>query len=198
MSNETEKNTEPEKEKTESASQNKKPAKQKKQKYSGAYWYLQQADEDLTRLSFTRALLSIVAFMLQLVALALPQEGVKFVTYNYPSYSYGYMWVVFIMMAVAVYTIVVNFTRNKLIKRIPVERAPKNGFKFFAYIPEEIFVLVLFVLFGMEMSFVCLAFDGVGLVGMFLALISLGIQIWSRTIAVKVLRTAERIPAEEK
>lgn len=198
MNNENEKNVETETENPEPTTHDR-PKKQKKQKYSGAYWYLQQADEDLTRLSFTRALLSIIAFMLQLVAVFMLTETESgFLLKNYPSYAYSYTFLFFITPVVAIYTIVINFTRNKLIKRIPVERAPKNGFKFFAYIPEELFVALLLVMFVMKLSFVCMAFDGLGLVGMFLALASLGTQIWSRTIAVKVLRTAERIPAEEK
>ena len=179
------------------ATEAEKPSKQKKSKLSGEYWYIALEDEDLTRLSFTRSLLTIIAFMLQLVVLLLPQEGIAYITTNIPSYAYAYMWVVFIMIAVAIYAIVMCFTRNKLTKRIPVEHAPKNGFKFFTFISAEIFAVVLIVLFAMELSFVIMAFDAVGLVGAILCLASVGVQIWSRMIAHGVLKTAERVPAKK-
>ncbi|MCH5350624.1 MAG: hypothetical protein J1F39_01470 [Clostridiales bacterium] len=197
MNEENKAGVELEPEKAEPAA-DKKQTKQKKSKYSGAYWYLQQPDEDLTRQSFIRALLTVIAFMLQLVALLLlPATVTDYLLNNAPSYAYTYVFTVFIMLVTAIYTIVINFTRNKLIKRIPVERAPKKGFKYFAYIPEELLVFVLLIIFGMNVSFVAIVFDALGLVGMFVTLVSLGMQIWSRTIAVKILRTAERIPAAE-
>ena len=171
----------------------KKPSK-KKSKFSGAYWYISLGDEDLSRLSFIRGLLAIIALMLQLAVLLF--QDYEFVTLNYPSYAFTYVFTVFTMMAVAIYTIVMNFTRNKLVKRIPVERAPKNGYKFFTFIPDELFVVVLFIIFCMEISFVSMHFDAWGLVGMFVCLASLGAQVWSRMIAHKVLKTAERIEAE--
>ncbi len=175
-----------------------KPKNRKKPKFSGAYWYIAIEDENLSRLSFTRSLLSIIAFMLQLVVLLLPQEGLAYVTYQIPSYAYCYMWAVFIMIAVAIFAIVMGFTRNKLKKRIPVEQAPKKGFKFFTFFSTELFTVMLLIIFGMELSFVCLNYDGFGLLGMFLSLASLGVQVWSRMIAHSVLKTAELVPAPEE
>lgn len=170
----------------------------KKSKLSGAYWYIALDDENLSRLSFTRALLTIIAFMLQLVVLLLPQDGLAYVTNNTPSYAYVYMWAVFIMIAAAIYAIVMCFTRNKLKKRIPVERAPKRGFKFFTFPSAELFTVLLIIILGMEISFLCMAYDGFGLLGMFLCSASLGVQIWSRMIAHNVLKTAELIPAAKE
>lgn len=170
----------------------------KKSRLSGTYWYIALDDEVLSRLSFTRALLTIIAFMLQLVVLLLPQDGLEYVTNTIPSYAYVYMWAVFIMIAAAIYAIVMCFTRNKLKKRMPVEHAPKRGFKFFTFPSTELFTILLIIIFGMEISFLCMAYDGYGLLGMFLCLGSLGVQIWSRMIAHNVLKTAELIPAAKE
>lgn len=193
MSEETEKDVSLESE-TEKTTVEQKSKKQKKSKFSGAYWYIAHDGEDLSRLSFTRSLLAIIAFMLQLAVLMF--QDYEYVTLNYPSYAFTYVFTVFTMAVIAIYTIVMNFTRNKLVKRIPVERAPKKGYKFFTFIPDEIFVVVLFIIFCMEVSFVIIHFDAWGLVAMFVCLASLGAQVWSRMIAHFVLKTAERIEAE--
>ena len=110
-----------------------KKTSKKKSKFSGAYWYISLGDEDLSRLSFIRGLLAIIALMLQFAVLLF--QDYEYVTLNYPSYAFTYVFIVFTMMAVAIYTIVMNFTRNKLTKRIPVERAPKKAISFSRLFP---------------------------------------------------------------
>ena len=57
------------------------------------------------------------------------------------------------MLGTAIYVIIMNKLRYAIAKRIPVERAPRNGFKYFVYFGTELFVLINAVLFGMEISF---------------------------------------------
>lgn len=175
-----------------------KPAKRKKPKFSGAYWYTATDEAKLAEQSFIRMLLTVIAFLLQVVVLLFPQGGLEYITNNIPSYAYVYMWVVFVFIGVAIYVNVMNFTRYKLIKRIPVERAPKNGFKRRSFFGAELFVIVNALLFVIELSFVCISFDGWGLAGMFVALIATAASVWARQVTVITLRSAELIPPPDQ
>ena len=173
------------------------PIKRKKKGPSGAYWYTVKEDAELIKNSQIRSLVHVIALMLQLVILALPQVGLEYVTIFIPSYAFVYMWAVFIMIGVSIYVIIMDFTRNKLKKRIPVERAPKNGFKRRAFLTAELFIAVHALIFVLEFSFMCISFDGVGLLGMFLALAATGMAVWARIIEWRTLKDAELIPPPE-
>lgn len=180
-----------------------KPAvKEKKRKkgkeLSGAYWYCIKEDADLLRNSQIRSLVHLIALMLQLVVLALPQEGLEYVTKFISSYALVYMWAVFIMIGVMIYVLVMDFVRNKIQKRIPVEHAPKHGFKRRAFLSAEIAIAINALIFVLELSFVCIYFDGIGLLGMFLALAATGMAVWAREIEHLTLKDDERIEAPDE
>ena len=172
-----------------------KPERKKKPKLSGAYWYCDLEDDELKKQSFIRTLLTIIALLLQLVVLVLPQGSLEYVTKNIPSYAYVYMWFVFVMLGVSIYLIIMNMTRYKLVKRIPVERAPKKGFKRRSFFGAELIIAVYAVIFVIELSFVCIHFDGFGLTGVFLSLLSVAAAVWARQVTVMTLKDATLIPA---
>ncbi|MCH5161413.1 MAG: hypothetical protein J1G04_05220 [Clostridiales bacterium] len=168
--------------------------KKRKRELSGAYWYT-ETDDELKKQSFIRTLITVIAFMLQLVVLVLPQGSLGYVTEHIPSYAYVYMWFVFVMFGVSIYVIVMNMTRYKLLKRIPVERAPKHGFKRRSFFGAELLIATYAVIFVLELSFVCISFDGFGLTGMFVSLLSVAAAVWARQVTVLTLRDATLIPA---
>jgi len=161
---------------------------------SGAYWYTVTDEAKLATRSFNRTALSVIALLLQIAVLMLPQGGLEYVTKNIPSYAYVYMWAVFVMLGVSVYVLIMCLTRYKLLKRIPVERAPKGGFKRRAHLCEEIRLAVYALIFCMELSFVCIHYDGIGLVGMFVSAAALAAAAWARQITHLTLKDAELIP----
>lgn len=169
--------------------------KPKKNKFSGAYWYVETDEQTLSKNAFTRTLLTVLAILLQLAVLILPQGGLEFITLNYPSYAYVYMWLVFVMLAVSIFVTVMNFTRYKFVKRIPVERAPKKGFKRRAFFGTELFTLFNIVMLGIEISFVAIHYDGFGLVAVFMCAAAVAAAIAARQITVKTLSVAKRIEA---
>ncbi len=169
--------------------------RKKKPKFSGAYWYSDKDDDELKRQTFTRTLLTVIALLLQLVVLLLPQDSLRYVTENIPSYAYVYMWFVFVMLGVSIYVLIMNMTRYKLVKRIPIERAPRNGFKRRSFFGAELIIAVYALIFILELSFICIHFDGFGLTGMFLSLLSVGATVWARQITVMTLKDATLIPA---
>lgn len=175
-----------------------KPRKKKKKGLSGAYWYSVKEDADLVRNSQIRTLVHVIALMLQLVILVLPQSGLEYVTKYISSYAFVYMWAVFIMIGVSVYVIIMDCTRYKLKKRIPVEHAPKNGFKRRAFLTAELGIAINALLLVFELSFVCIYYDGFGLFGMFLAAAATGMAVWARIIENTTLKDAELISAPDE
>lgn len=173
------------------------PASKRKSKkqLSGAYWYVDKDDETLMKNAFNRSILTVIALMLQMVVLLFPQGGLEYTTKHIPSYAFVYMWVVFLMLGTAIYAIVMNKLRYMIAKRIPVERAPKNGFKYFVYFGTELFTVINFILFCMEISFVAISFDGFGLAGVFVSAAATAAAVWARMITHLSLRNAERISA---
>lgn len=133
--------------------------------------------------------------MLQLVVLLLPQSGIGYITENLPSYAFVYMCSVFVMLFAAVFVIIMNFRRYKLRRRIPKEYAPRRGFKYRSFFGAEALVAVTAVLLIMEISFVCLSYDGFGLLGVFLCALSTAAAVWARTVTVLVLKDAVYVPA---
>ncbi|MCH5162071.1 MAG: hypothetical protein J1G38_01100 [Clostridiales bacterium] len=169
----------------------------KKRGPSGAYWYTATDDAELVRSSQIRTLIHVIALMLQLVILVLPQSGLEYTTKFIASYAFVYMWAVFVMIGVSIYVIIMDCTKNKLAKRIPVERAPKNGFKRRAFFTAELFIAINALMFIFELSFVCIYYDGFGLLGMFLSLAATGMAVWARIIEWMTLKDAEYIPPPE-
>lgn len=172
------------------------PAKSKK-KFSGDYYYVDADRETLSKSSFIRTLLTVIALMLQIVVLLLPQGGLEYITKNFPSYAYVYMWAVFVMLAVSVYVLIMNFTRYKLVKRIPKERAPSRGFKNRTFFGTELFMAINALILAIEISFVCISYDGVGLAAVFICAAALAASVLARQTALYALRSAELIRASE-
>ena len=124
--------------------------KQKKKKLSGAYYYTETDEAQLAKASFNRTLAAVIALLLQIVVLMLPQGGLEYVTRELPSYAYAYMWAVFVMLIASVYVIVMNMTRCKLKKRIPKEYAPRRGFKRRTFFSSELYIAVNALIFVID------------------------------------------------
>ena len=169
------------------------PERKKKKRLSGAYWYVETDEETLSKNSFNRSILTVIALLLQMVVLIFPQGSLEYTTKHYPSFALAYMFTVFIMLGTSIYVIIMNKFRYLIAKRIPVERAPKYGFKHFVYFGTEFFVIVNFVLFCMEIAFVAINYDGYGLAGVFVTAAATAAAVWSRMITFLMLRNAERI-----
>ncbi|MDE7107965.1 MAG: hypothetical protein K2O39_06535, partial [Clostridiales bacterium] len=136
--------------------------KQVKPKYSGAYYYVDKEEAKLAAMSLTRTSLTILAFLLQMVALLFPaQAGAMYVSKHIGSYGLFYvLFAVFGMFGVSIWLMVMNQIRYKIAKRIVAEHAPKNGFKKRAYFGQELYMAVLSVMAAFQLSFVCIRFDG--------------------------------------
>lgn len=169
---------------------NKKP---KKKKLSGAYYYIDTDEAQLAKASFNRTLAAVIALLLQVVVLLLPQGGLEYITHEIPSYAYVYMWAVFLMLIASVYVIIMNMTRCKLKKRIPKEHAPKNGFKRRTFFSSELFIAVNALTFVIELTFVCIHYDGIGLASMFICALATAAAVGARQIGWLALRNAELI-----
>ena len=102
------------------------------------------------------------------------------------------------MSGVMIYVLIMDFVRNKIQKRIPIEHAPKHGFKRRAFLSAEIAIAINALIFVLELSFVCIHFDGIGLLGMFLTLAATGMAVWAREIEHLTLKDDELIPAPEE
>ncbi|MCH5154825.1 MAG: hypothetical protein J1F71_06395 [Clostridiales bacterium] len=176
----------------------KQPEKQKKQKYSGAYYYVEKDERTLATMSFVTKTLTIAAFLLQMVALLLPgQAGAMYVSKHVASYGLMYVFVtVFGMFCVSVWLMIMNQIRYKIQKRIIFEHAPKKGFKNRAYFGQELHMAVLSVMTVFYLSFVCIRFDGWGLGVFFISLVSLAAAVAARQITHITLKDAELIRNE--
>lgn len=172
--------------------------KSKKKKLSGAYYYTETDEAQLAKMSFNRTLAAVIALLLQVVVLLLPQGGLEYVTHEVPSYAYVYMWSVFIMLIASIYVIIMNMTRCKLKKRIPKEHAPKSGFKRRTFFSSELFIAVNALTFVIELSFVCIHYDGIGLLSMFICALATAAAVGARQIGWLALRNAELIPAPDE
>ncbi len=183
-------------ERTEKAEQAEKTATAgKKPRFSGAYWFTDKSAEELQKQSAIRTMLTVIATLLQLVVLVLPQNGIGYITEKLPSYAFAYMCAVFVMLFTAVFVIIMNFYRYKLRKRIPKEYAPRRGFKRRSFFGAEALVATTAILTIMEISFVCLSYDGFGLLGVFLCALSTAAAVWARMTTVFVLKDAAYAPA---
>ena len=191
-----EQNAQPEAKQTAEPSQS---GKQKKAKFSGAYYYVDKDEQKLAAMSFARKTLTIIAFMLQIVALLFPEQaGAMYVSKHVTSYGLLYvLFTIFGMLVVSIWLIIMNQVRYKFDKRIPVELAPKNGFKRRAYFGQELYMAVTAVMAAFELSFVCIRFDGWGLGAFFVCLGSLAAAVAARQITHLTLRDAELIKNAE-
>ena len=187
-----------EKAQTQAPQQEQPPEKPKKQKYSGAYYYVDKDEERLSLMSFTKTTLTIIAFMLQLITLLLPEQaGAIYVSKHIASYGLIYvLFTLFGMFCVSVWLMVMNQIRYKIQKRIVAEHAPKNGFKKRAYFGQELYMAVLSVMTVFYLSFVCIRFDGWGLGSFFISLVSLAAAVAARQITHITLRDAQLIKNE--
>ncbi|MCH5166144.1 MAG: hypothetical protein J1G01_07065 [Clostridiales bacterium] len=172
--------------------------KTKKPKFSGAYYYVDKDEEKIAENAFIRTTLTIIAFMLQLTVLLLPQDGLEYITKNIPSYAYAYMWIVLVMLGVSIWLIVMNMTRYKFRKRIPKEHAPRSGFKRTVFFGTELYIAVNAVMAVLELSFVCIYYDAVGLVSMFICVLALGAAIAARQVTYMTFKNAELILPPEQ
>lgn len=173
----------------------KKPKKAKKPKFSGAYYYVEGDAQEIIKNGFIRTLFSILAFLLQCVVLLFPQAGLEYVTNNYPSYAFTYMFLVFVFLGTSIYVMIMNFTRYKFVKRIPKERAPKSGFKRFVFFGTELYMVFNAVLFMIEISFVCFKYDGWGLAGVFVSALAAGCAVGARIYTHNTLKNSTLVPA---
>lgn len=173
-----------------------KPAR--KNKKSGAYYYVETDEKTLAERSFIRTVLTVIALMLQVSVLCLPQEGLAFVTERYPSYAFAYMFAVFVFIGISVGVLILIFTRYKFVKRIPVEYAPKHGFKRRAFFGAELYIAANAVIAGMELSFVCFEYDGYGLAGVLLAFFALAAAVCARQVTHATLKSAALVPATQE
>lgn len=169
----------------------------KKNNLSGAYYYVDKDAERLATMSFARTALTVIAFLLQVVVLLFPEQaGAMYVSKHIA--SYGLLYVIFTffgMFAVSIWLVVMNQIRYKITKRIPVERAPKNGFKRRVYFGLELYMAVMAVMTAFQLSFVCIRYDGWGLGAFFVSLLSLAAAVAARQLTHLTLRDAELIPA---
>lgn len=174
-----------------------KKAKKKRAEYSGAYYYVDTDEQKLAEYSFIRTTLTVIAFMLQLVVLALPQGGLEYVTNKIGSYSFAYMWIVFVMIGVSIWLIIMNKVRYKFLKRIPKEIAPRNGFKRRAFFGAELYIAINALMVVLELSFVCIHYDGVGLGALFICVAALAAAIAARQVTFFALKNAELVPVPD-
>ena len=171
--------------------------KRKKPKFSGDYYYVEGDAQEIAKNGFIRTLFSILAFLLQCVVLLFPQKGLEYVTNNIPSYAFTYMFLIFVFLGTSIYVMIMNFTRYKLDKRIPKERAPKSGFKRFVFFGTELYMVFNAVICALEISFVCLSYDGWGLAGVFVSALATGCAVGARIYTHMTLKTATLVPAPE-
>ena len=177
--------------------QNAKAPVQNKSKKSGAYYYVETDENKLSELAFIRTILTVIALMLQIVVLCLPQGSLEYVTLTYPSFAFCYMLAVFVFIGIAIWFIIMNATRYKFLKRIPKEHAPKNGFKNRAFFGNELYIAINAAILVFEISFLCFKYDGIGLVGMFLCALALAAAVAARQVTHYALKTSTLIPASE-
>lgn len=162
---------------------------------SGAYYYVETESQKLSEFSFARTTLTIIALLLQLVVLCLPQGSLEYVTLAYPSLAFCYMIAVFAFVIASVWIIVMNATRYKFLKRIPVSRAPRGGFARRAFFGNELYIAFNALIAVFEITFLCFKYDGVGLAGMFVCVLALAAAVAARQVTHVALKNSTLIPA---
>lgn len=166
-----------------------------KQKFSGAYYYVGTDERKLSKAAFMRNMLTVAAYILQIVPLSFPQSGAEYVTIKYPSYAYAYaLFTIVGVFGVSIWLIIMNAVRYKLIKRIPAEWTPRGGFKRRVYFGTELYIATNAIMFVFELSFVCICYDGWGLVAMFLCALATVAAVFARQITHTALKNSESVP----
>lgn len=172
-----------------------KASKKKKHKFSGAYYYVDADEDKLAKSAFIRTVLTTVAAILQIAILCLPQGSLEHITNDLPSYAYLYVMTVLVYIVITIWLAVMNMTRYKFAKRIPKERAPKNGFARRAYFGNELFIAANAVLTALEISFVCISYDYVTLIAVFLAALATAAAVGARQVTHLALKNSVFVPA---
>lgn len=167
-----------------------------KKQQSGDYYYASQSEQFLSKAAFICTALVCISMIFQLVVLCFPQAGSKYVTEHIQSYAYVYIWVVFITLAVNVYAAAMSLTRRKIVKRTPINRAPKRGFKHRTFFCYELLCFMSLVLFAIELSFVCLCYDGWTLAAVFITALALAAAVCARQFSHNVLKTTTLVRTE--
>ena len=169
--------------------------KKKKHKFSGAYYYVDVEDKKLAERAFFRTVMTAVAIMIQIGVLCLPQGSLEYITNNFQSYAYTYVMTVLVYVGVAVWLVIMNMVKYKFARRIPVERAPKNGFAHRAYFGAELFIAVNAVLMVFEISFVCVSYDYITLIAIFMTALATAAATVARQITHLTLKNSVYVPA---
>ena len=109
--------------------------KKKKRELSGAYYYVDVDPQKLATASFARTALTVIALLLHVTVQMMPlQAGAESALNHIPSYTFLYtLFTIFGIGVVSIWLCIMNIVLYKFIKRIPVEHAPKGGFKKRAY-----------------------------------------------------------------
>lgn len=163
---------------------------------SGDYYYASQSEQYLSKAAFICTALVCISMILQLIVLCFPQAGSKYVSEHMPSYAYVYIWTVFITLAANVYAAAMSLTRRKITKRILANRAPRRGFKYRTFFCYELLCFMSLVLFAIELSFVCICYDGWTLAAVFITALALAAAVCARQFSHNVLKTTTLIRAE--
>lgn len=168
-------------------------------KLSGAYYYVDVDEKKLSEAAFIRTVLTVIAILLQIVILLLPaQASLEYVTTKLASLALFYVTSVFVLMGISVWLAIMNATRYKFRKRIPIEYAPKRGFKHRAFFGAELYIAANALATVFEIVFVCVKYDPITLVAVFLSAIATAAATGARQITHLALRNAELIPAPDK
>lgn len=178
--------------------------KPKKQKFSGAYYFVDVDEVKLSKAAFVRTLLTIGAILLQFIILILPpsqlspdspQTSVDYICDNYATLALFYVMFVIAYVVIAVWLVVMNMTKYKFMKRIPKEYAPKNGFKNRAFFGAELFIAANALITVFEIVFVSLCYDPITLVAVFISALALAAAVGARQITYLTLRNSQFVPA---
>lgn len=168
-----------------------------KRKLSGAYYYVDKDEKKLATLGLIRSALTVLAFILQVIVLIMPpQDGAMYVSKYITSYAFIYVLIiVFGLFFTSIWLMIMNQVRYKFTKRIPVEYCPKHGFNRRAFFGNELYVGVHAVLLAIQISFVCISYDGVGLAALFICAAALAAAIAARELTRRTFKCATLVPA---
>ena len=171
--------------------------KQSKKRKTGvdAYYFIDVDPKEIAKYSLMRDLLSAGALIL---LFAFPTAARAFITENYPSIAYLYIWLAIVMLAVSLYVCIMNFTLYKLNKRIPKKRAPKKGFEKRVFLGTELFIAANAVLTALEISFVCVKYDVWGVAATLVSAIATTLSVLARQASHVILRQASYIPSPDE
>lgn len=173
-------------------------ANKRRDKKSGAYYYVEGDEKMLAARSFIRNTLTVIALVLQIVILMLPQNGLAYVLARFPSYAYVYaMFTIIVTGGVSIWLLIMNVTRYKIAKRIPAEYAPKRGFGKRAFFGAELYIAVNAVMFVFELSFICCEYNGAEIGALFMSLAATAAAVAARQVTHLTLKNAQLVNAPD-